>query len=308
MTSPSSERRRFLLDCDPGIDDAFAIFCALAYGTIDVVTTVSGNVSVYHTTRNALHLLERAGAHIPVHPGADRPLVLEPTWADYIHGASGLGEFQPPEPAAQPSEVGAVEAILDYCSTSNASIVAIGPLTNIALAITEDPTVVERIERVYWMGGGTSLGNVTAVAEFNAWCDPHAASLVLESGVPLTMFDLDLTSTVRMDNPEIDALRRAGTKTSVFFSDALDFYKRNSSTPDEGKPMHDPCAILGFLRPDLFEFAPSHIVCKTGEGERGRTIVTRSSSGAPHSVAIKANASKVIELILNATTKSEEPS
>lgn len=308
MTSRGSEGRRFLLDCDPGIDDAFALFCALEYGTLEAITTVSGNVSVQNTTRNALHLLERAGADVPVHVGAERPLVVEPSWADYIHGASGLGDFEPPEPALQPSEIGAIDAIIDYCSNGDASIVAIGPLTNIAMALDQDPTIIERINRVYWMGGGSSFGNVTAVAEFNAWCDPHAAAKVFDSGVPLTMFDLDLTARVRMDDAEIEALRLAGTKNSLFFADALAFYKRNSSAPDEGKPMHDPCAILGFLRPDLFEFASSRIVCRTGEDERGRTIVTQSPNGTPHSVAVKADASKVIELILNATTKSEEPS
>ncbi len=308
MTVTEHTPRGFLLDCDPGIDDAFAIFCALEYGTVDVITTVSGNVSIENTTRNTLHLLERAGISIPVHAGADRPLVIEPSWADHIHGSSGLGDFEPPEPSASPASSHAVDAILEYCASGDATIVAIGPLTNIAHAIAKDPLLVGRIDHLYWMGGGTSFGNVTEVAEFNAWCDPHAAAAVLESGLALTMFDLDLTHTVRMDTPEIETLQAAGTETSRFFADALDFYKQNSITPADGKAMHDPCAILGFLRPDLFEFAQSHIMCRTDGADRGRTIVDRSATAHPHRVAVKANADQVIELILNATTKPEATS
>lgn len=263
----------FLLDCDPGIDDAFAIFCALEFGNLDVVTTVSGNVSLDNTTRNALYLLELAGADVAVHRGAARPLRVEPAFADEVHGSSGLGRHRTPEPTQTEQPTDAVEAILDYCADGGAVIVATGPLTNIAAALIADPTLADRVENLYWMGGGTTKGNVTELAEFNAWCDPDAAALTLESGIPLTMFDLDLTHQVRMGAAEITRLEESGTATGDFFADALGFYQQSSPLGNQGQPMHDPCAVLGFLRSDNFRFRRSNIVCQTTEDERGRTVV-----------------------------------
>lgn len=294
-------RPNFLLDCDPGIDDAFAIFCALQYGTVDVVTTVSGNVNIDNTTRNALYLLELAGAEVPVHRGADRPLRVAPAAADDIHGTSGLGDFATPQPKAGEAQTSATEAILDYSKDGGAIIVATGPLTNIALAIEADPTIVDRVDRLYWMGGATTQGNVTDVAEFNAWCDPDAAAVTLASGMPLTMFDLDLTRQVRMGQPEIDRLRSAGTETADLFADALDYYRREIDLGSPAHPMHDPCAVLGFLRPDHFDIRRSNIVCLAGDDdERGKTIVSFSGDDLSHYVAVTTNVREVTELILMA--------
>ncbi len=290
-----------LLDCDPGIDDAFALFCALKYGRVSTVTTVSGNVTIENTTRNALFLLELAGSDVDVHRGADKPLKRTLTAADYIHGSSGLGNFDTPEPQRSEQPTTAVEAIIAHCEAGDATIVATGPLTNIALALEADPTLRSRISDIYWMGGGTTTGNVTEVAEFNAWCDPDAAAATLESGVRLTMFDLDLTHQVRMGTTEINRLRAAGTETTQFFADALEYYLGNAATPEDGKAMHDPCAVLGFLRPDLFAFAESNIVCRTGsDDERGRTVVDFTDPNPPHGVAVSVDHKEVIELILMA--------
>ncbi len=296
-----SEPCHFLLDCDPGIDDAFAIFCALEYGHVDAITTVSGNVSIDNTTRNALYLLELAGADVPVHRGADRPIRVDPVAADDIHGSSGFGEFPTPEPSGTEEQTDAVSAITDYCSDGDAVIVAIGPLTNIALALKADPTLAGRIAHIHWMGGGTTRGNVTALAEFNAWCDPDAAALTLGAGIPLTMYDLDLTHQVRMGAPEIARLRSTGSEIGDIFATALEFYKLSNREIGLGKAMHDPCAVLGFLRPDLFTFRSSNIVCDTGDDDqRGRTVVDFSEGKLPHGVAVSADDKEVIELILTA--------
>ena len=294
-------RQNFLLDCDPGIDDAFAIFCAVRYGTVDLVTTVSGNVNIENTTRNALYLLELAGTEVPVHRGADRPLSVPPITADDIHGSSGLGNFATPEPRASEAATSATQAILDYCKDGGAVIVATGPLTNIARAIEADPSIVDRVDHLYWMGGATTQGNVTDDAEFNAWCDPHAAAVTLASGIPLTMFDLDLTRQVRMGQPEIDRLRAAGNEISDLFADALDFYRQEIDLGSPAHPMHDPCAVLGFLRPDHFSFRRSNIVClATDTDERGRTLVNFLGEPLPHRVATTTNVGEVTELILMA--------
>lgn len=290
----------FLLDCDPGIDDAFAIFCALKYGHIDVVTTVSGNVAIDNTTKNALHILDLAGVDIPVHRGADRPLRIDPVTASEIHGESGLGNYVVAEPRRTIEDTTAVEAILAYCAAGDAVIVATGPLTNIALALEADPTLADRVAHLYWMGGGTTIGNVTEFAEFNAWCDPDAVAVTMDSGIALTMFDLDLTHQVRMGDDEVDRLRTAGTMGN-FFADALEFYRLSSADPTQAKPMHDPCAVLGFLRPDHFTFRSSNIVCNDTIGEqRGRTLVRFDEEHLPHRVAVSADVKEVIELILMA--------
>lgn len=296
MTSASA----ILVDCDPGIDDAFALFCAIKFGQVSAVTTVSGNVSIANTTRNARFLLELAGADISVHRGADRPLDRPLDDAEYIHGRSGLGQFETPEPQRAEHPTNAVDAIISHCADGDATIVATGPLTNIALALREDPTLPSRISNLYWMGGGTTKGNVTELAEFNAWCDPEATAATLESGVRLTMFDLDLTHQVRMGTPEIDRLRHADTPTAHLFADALAYYLGSSGAANGGKAMHDPCAVMGFLRPDLFAFAESNIVCRVDEGQRGRTVVSFTDAHLPHRTAVSVDQQEVIELILMA--------
>lgn len=291
----------FLLDCDPGIDDAFAIFCALAYGRVDAITTVSGNVSIDNTTRNALHLLDLAGVEIPVYRGADRPLRVDRVTAGEIHGVSGLGNYEVPAPGRDVEQTTAVDALIEYCAEGDSVIVATGPLTNIALALEVDPTIAERIAHLYWMGGGTTKGNVTPVAEFNAWCDPDAAAITMMSGIPITMFDLDLTHQVRLGQSELERLRAARSKISGFFADALEYYQLSNDDPSLGKPMHDPCALLGFLRPDHFTFQPSNIVClHTTDEQRGRTLVRFDEQDLPHRVAVSADVKEVIELILMA--------
>ena len=151
------------------------------------------------------------------------------------------------------------------------------------------------------MGGGTTRGNTTEFAEFNAWCDPDAVRVTLESEMPLTMYDLDLTTQVRMGPTELERLRSAGTELSTFCADALEFYSLGLPPGVVGKPMHDPCAVLGFLQPAHFSTRPSNIVCvTTADDQRGRTIVDFDIGHFPHAVATTADSKEVIELILMA--------
>jgi len=259
-----SERPRILLDCDPGIDDAFAIFCALRFTDLAAVTTVSGNVRVEHTTRNALYVLELAEANVPVHRGAAVPLSVPAKFAGHVHGAAGLGDTPTPKPVSEENDTGAVEAILEFSAGGDATIVAIGPLTNIALAIQEDPSIKDRIAHLHWMGGSTTAGNVTPLAEFNAWADPHAVDVTMSSGIALTMY---------------------GLKDSL------------------GQPMHDPCALLALTHPALFDIDVSPIVAHTSDDERRGMTVENSSemtSGRLHNIARRADAPSVIDLIIDA--------
>ncbi|MDW3175767.1 MAG: nucleoside hydrolase [Acidimicrobiia bacterium] len=295
MTAP-----RILLDCDPGIDDAFAIFCATRYTDLAAVTTVSGNVRIEHTTRNALHVLDLAGAEVPVHRGASVPLVVPAMFADEVHGVAGLGATETPVPQQEPSPVGAVEAILDFCDDGDANIVATGPLTNIALAVQEDPTISDRVKRLHWMGGSTTTGNTTPNAEFNAWADPHAVEVVLQSGMPITMYGLNLTRQVRMRREHITVLADAATTSSVPASAFLSFYATSRGEDELGQPMHDPCALLGLTHPELFTVEASSIVAH-GEGDlRGMTEEVAPNGSPVHHIARFAEATPVIDLIIAA--------
>lgn len=295
------ERPALLVDCDPGIDDAFAILCALTYGDLTAVTTVSGNVPIENTTRNAQWILELAGAsHIPVHPGAAKPLEVSPAFSRDIHGASGLGAFTTPEPATPANNTRAVDAITQHCARGGAIIVAIGPLTNIAHALLEDPTLYKRIGHLHWMGGSAAAGNTTPHAEFNAWADPHAVDVVLNSGCPTSMYGLDLTYQVRLNDLDIATLREAGTSTSTHLAEFLSHYRSTASSKEEGQPIHDACAVLGATHHDLFERTPSHIVVETDAVDtRGKTMVSEAPE-AVHRHVHTAAADTIRSMILQA--------
>lgn len=298
-------RPRILMDCDPGIDDAFAIMCALRYCDLAAITTVNGNVSVHNTTRNARHLVHLAGAEVPVHRGAAAPMQVPAITADEIHGISGLGDLFVPDSPNPESDVSAIDAIIDFCSQGSATIVATGPLTNIAQAFATDPTLVNRIDRLFWMGGSTTVGNVTEKAEFNAWADPHAVAATFDSGVAITMFGLNLTHQVRMNSEHVTTLRQADTTTSAELADLLDYYSEHGVASAEGQPVHDTCALLGLTHPELFQVAESNIVAHVDDDRRGMTEVTNhaDTDGLPSVdvlVAHTADASAVIDLVINA--------
>jgi len=301
-------RPRLLLDCDPGIDDAFAIMCALRFADVAAITTVSGNVPVENTTRNARWLLELANApHIPVHQGAGAPLEVATAFAKDIHGVSGLGSFNTPESSVPISDIGAVEAITRHCADGHATIVAVGPLTNIAHALLADPTLVERIDRLHWMGGTPGEGNTTPFAEFNAWIDPHAVQVTLASGCPISMYGLDLTYQVRLNDIAIKTLRDADSPTSRNLADFLAFYQSTASTADVGQPIHDACAVLGATHPGLFTGRPSRIVIETtADDKRGQTTVPEANE-TNHNHITQVDAPAVRSLILQAAIDPEPP-
>lgn len=297
-----SHRPRILLDSDPGIDDAFAIFCALRFTDLAAVTTVGGNVRIEDTTRNALYILELAGSQVEVHRGAAAPLHVRARSADAVHGVAGLGNHPTPQPSKNESSIDAIDAILDFCHGGNATIVATGPLTNIALAIGRDHTIVDRIAHLHWMGGSTDAGNVTRHAEFNAWADPHAVDVTMRSGVPITMYGLNLTRQVRMGADHVEVLLAAGSTTSLRAAEFLSFYEAHAMSEGDGQPMHDPCAVLGVTHPALFTCVTSPIVAHADEERRGMTEVDPALDGASttHHIARDADASALVDLIIEA--------
>jgi inosine-uridine nucleoside N-ribohydrolase len=266
-----------LIDCDPGLDDAIALLTAAHVADLIGITTVNGNVGIDHTTRNALAVAELAGLDVPVHRGAARPLVNDPIDASRIHGATGLGTVTIPEPTREIASDDAVDFILDTSrSVDGLQLVAVGPLTNIAMALDADPTLPERLGGLTIMGGAAVGGNVTATAEFNIWADPEAADVVFRRGGPLTMAGLDVTHQVLLGARECRRLRAADSPTSVLAADLLDYAVERSRELKgwDGAPIHDACAVLAVTHPELFGGARRHVALElTGTHTRGMTVV-----------------------------------
>jgi len=271
---------RVILDCDPGHDDVFAIWLAAAHPGIELraITTVAGNGRLSDTTHNALVACTVAGIRdVPVAAGAAEPLAGQLHTADWIHGANALGGPHLPEPDISLDPRSAVEVMADALgSAGRASIVATGPLTNVATLIRERPDAVQRIDRVVWMGGSTGRGNVTPYAEFNAWTDPEAVDVVLSSGVDVTMVGLNITHQARI-TPEVRSrIGAGGTRTAAFGRELLDFfcgtYAEAEGMPDA--PLHDPVAVALLADPSFVTSVRSRVdVELVGTETRGATSV-----------------------------------
>lgn len=306
MTSPTP----ILLDCDPGIDDTIAVLTAAHHGDLVGITTVNGNVGLEHTTHNALMATQVAGLDVPVHSGADRPLV-EPTLdAARIHGPTGLGSVELPPLEVEPTSDDAVGFICDAArSISDLHLVAVGPLTNIALALRRDAALPRHLAGLTIMGGGARGGNVTAAAEFNIWADPEAAAAVFRDAAPITMVGLHLTQQVMFGDGEEARMRAAGTPTAQFAADLLAFYlNRNRELGRAGAAIHDACAVLVVTHPDLFERSRHPVEVElSGRHTRGMTIVDeRSHASGPTEADVvwTAEAQTIRDLVIEAVTAS----
>lgn len=205
-------KQPIIIDTDPGIDDAAAISIALNHPNFDLkmITTVNGNVGIEKTTANALKLKQFFNSNVPVHRGASQPLLSEIVDASDVHGESGMEGYIFPEIAESDlASTHAVEAMKNALLNSDAPItlVPIGPLTNIALLLTTYPEVKTYVKEIVLMGGSASRGNVTPLAEFNIYCDPEAAQIVFNSGLPLTMVGLDVARSSSLTHDTINELQ-----------------------------------------------------------------------------------------------------
>jgi inosine-uridine nucleoside N-ribohydrolase len=275
---PGTNRPSIILDCDPGHDDAVALLVAGRHTDLVGVTTVAGNAPLSATTRNALIMLDLIGkGDVPMHAGADRPLVVPPRHAGYVHGESGIDGTDLPEPSRPADSADAVGFIIDTCrATEGIWLVPTGPLTNIALALRAAPDLARRIAGVSLMGGGR-FGNRTAAAEFNIWADPHAAAMVFDYGGPLKMCGLHLSHTFQATPPRIEALRAAGGRLSNVLAELMVFFSGTYIERSDnltGAPVHDPLAVLVLTHPELFTSIEAHVVVETmGEHTIGQTLI-----------------------------------
>jgi pyrimidine-specific ribonucleoside hydrolase len=293
---------RILIDCDPGHDDAIALLLALASPEVELlgVTTVAGNQTLEKTTANAIRVLDFVGRDdISIAAGADRPLLREPFVAAYVHGQTGLDGPVLPPPQREPLAQHAVDFLAD--GVSGATLVAVGPLTNVALLLALHPDA--RPERIVVMGGSIGLGNVTPAAEFNIWADPEAAARVFTSGIDLTMIGLDVTHEALLMTDDAERLRRSG-RTGRMVAELYDFFHRfHADTYGfDGSPIHDAVALAHVFRPDLVQTEHRHVAIeRASELNRGRTVVDlwqRTGEEPNADVAVGIDGRAFIELLL----------
>lgn len=298
-----------IIDCDPGVDDAVALLLAFASPKLDLlaVTTVGGNVAVEKTARNARILRQIAGREdVPVHAGAARPLVRDPAGAGEFHGPEGLGTMDPFEPAAPLAAEGAVDAIIRTVMARperEVALAVLGPMTNLALALRQEPRLAVHLGPVVVMGGARAEGgNITPSAEFNIWADPDAAAEVFASGCQVVALGLDATHQVRATEPRIAAIEAIASPSARAAASVLRFSQEVERTivGEEASPLHDPCTVAWLLQPELFELRPCRIAVETASDlTRGHTAVEFriDPETARHQWAVRADSQGVFDLI-----------
>jgi len=298
-----------IIDCDPGVDDAAALFLAFAAPELELlaVTTVGGNVPAHLTQRNARMLRQIAGREdVPVYGGAERPLKRPPAGAGEFHGPEGLGDLEPFEPHGIIGDGPAANAIVDLVMKRPAGSVAIavlGPMTNLALAMKRERRLADHLGPVVVMGGARSEGgNITPSAEFNIWADPDAAAEVFASGCEMVVFGLDATHQVRGTEERIQALEAVGKGPALTAAMMVRFSQRieRDIVGWDAAPLHDPCTVAWLLKPALFRLTPCRIDVETDSDlTRGHTAVEFrvDPASARHLWAVEADGQGVFDLI-----------
>lgn len=277
----SGAPRPTIIDCDPGTDDALALWLALASPELDLrlVTVVGGNVGLARTLANARAVVGLSGRPIPVVPGADRPLRGGFAGEPAVHGEDGLAGVILPEgpPAIRAVAADAIRAVLREAAPGSATLVGIGPATNLALALATEPDLAGRVREIVIMGGAWGEGNWTPAAEFNAASDPEALDMLLALGAPLTLVTLELTMQALVTPARVEALRRLGGGACLRAAgDILAAVPPSRRLGGQGHALHDACAIAWLLAPGLFETRKVSVEVDCGPGPgRGRTHVDR---------------------------------
>jgi inosine-uridine nucleoside N-ribohydrolase len=273
-------KHKIILDCDPGHDDAIAILLAAHHPEIDLlaITTVAGNQSLEKTTHNALKVCSLANIRdVPIAIGMDRPLVRPANHAPDIHGESGMDGPNIPEPSVELVRQHAVDLIIDLLMKSDGDITLVptGPLTNIAAAMRQQPSIIPKIKAISLMGGAMGLGNVTPAAEFNIHTDPEAAAIVFACGRPITMVPLEVTHQALATSEVIARLRAVQRPVATFVADLLVFFAGtyHNVFGFPAAPVHDPCAVAAVVDPDIIHAHTMYVAIETdGKWTSGRTV------------------------------------
>ena len=281
----SPESRKIIIDTDPGADDALAILLALNSPELDVkaLTVVAGNVVVEQGLDNALKLVSLAGrCDVAVARGAEQPLVQKLITAEFFHGKNGVGDVELPAPACRADTRFAADLIIELVHQypHEITLVPVGPLTNIALAVSKDPSLVPLVKEVVLMGGAISGGNATAAAEANIYNDPEAARVVFEAGWPLTMVGLNVTEKTRFTRADLNQLAKTHGRENDFAVGVLKFMvDLAGKLGADGTAMHDPLAVGAVIDRSLITTADMRVDVETrGEHTRGETVASRHNS------------------------------
>jgi purine nucleosidase len=312
------EQKRILFDTDPGIDDSLAILLALASPEliVDGVSTVHGNCSVHQATINALSVLELAHAnHIPVSRGFDLPLAQPSLLAPETHGGTGLGYAILPKPNTKPVTQHSVEFLIEKIMSAPGQItlVCIGPLTNIAVAIRKEPRIIQAVKEVFIMGGAIRhQGNTTPLAEFNVYVDPHAAHMVYHSGMPITLVPLDVTYQCILTHADVNRLQKIKSPIPEFVADSTRFYMEfhDEFQQIDGCIINDPLALALTFAPELCDYEEHYIdVDISGGVSMGKTFADfyKFTKKVPNmKVALGVRARNFIEIFLTRLEKLSE--
>ena len=308
--SASEKMSSYIIDCDPGHDDAVALLFAAKSLPVHGITTVFGNSSITNTTRNAIALVTAADLRIPVAKGASQPLRGRTHKAEHVHGKSGLDGANLPDGKFKPKKKEAHDFLIEAASNlQDLVVIAIGPLTNVAKAIEKEPRVMSRTREISIMGGSTSFGNVTATSEFNIFADPEAAKIVFNSGIPMRMAGLNLTSTFGISASHVAMLCESSNFIPQNIGRALDYYLTQQSKiyTRSYAPIHDICAVIPHTHRDMIQYQRMcvDVECK-GQLTRGQTVcdqrgLLKQGSSESHQepncdVAIAGRGDAIVEL------------
>ena len=300
-------RLPIIFDCDPGGDDALMLLMALISPSFDIlgITTVAGNVDIDHVTNNALRLIELAKRHdVRVYAGCPRPILKAPIFASTIHGESGLDGSSMPPPSARAESTHAVDFLISTLRSSERKVTLSlsGPMTNLAVALIKSPSVAANIQEVICMGGSTGKGNITPFAEFNFFVDPHAAHIVLSSGIPIRMIGLNVTHEVFLTEEDFLRLDAMNNAVAREVSSILRFgAKSYRDLGFEGRVIHDACIVAALLRPELFCFTRRDVSIEHKDDLRiGESIVEecRVNSDSRIAVAVAVYKDAVLTLVM----------
>ena len=281
----SAAPRKIIIDTDPGTDDAMAIMLALNSSDLDVraFTVVPGNVTPEQGLENALRMVSLANrCDIPVAAGAQHPLIQKLITAEFFHGKNGLANIDLPPSKCKVDARWGPDLIIElvHAWPREITLVPIGPLTNIALAIEKDPSIVPLVKEIILMGGSISGGNATAAAEANIYNDPEAAQIVFQAGWPLTMVGLDVGDRTLFSRKYLDQLGKTHGPVNDFIYKIADFLiQLGEKFGDSGTPMYDPLAVGVAIDPSIVKSPLMHVDVETrGEFTRGETVANRRNA------------------------------
>lgn len=266
------KKRRVIIDCDPGVDDAVALIMAMKHLEVLGICAVGGNTGLSNTLRNALFITELAErSDIPVYAGYDYPMFSKPERAEYVHGKGGLGNIEVGELTKKSENAHAVDFIIDtFMNNKDVCLITLGPLTNVAQAILKEPRLSERIPEILCMGGSVTAGNYSAAAEFNIYADPEAAKIVFESGIKIKLVGLNLCRQNSVTESDVEEIRKIGNKVADFVADTLKFSLGIGIQVE----VCDACAVSWYVNDKIItKSLPMHVDVETkGEFTRGMTV------------------------------------